>query len=194
MQYHARETQISLQGPQSKRLRPLSPLSPVSSLSRLTASHGKSHPSVVRDPAPTASGQSLSSAAAAHSAAFSRIQSHGSSLHKSRLKDMRNEEHMERTHTDYIYNYIYVYRRICSMYKNEFTNTYFSPCMFGDACWSSVHYPHGSHDPIQFLQCLCHHLGCPRVASGEMLSCSRSHCTFARLMSLPRPLAGSLNK
>ena len=144
MQYHARETQISLQGPQSKRLRPLSPLSPVSSLSRLTASHGKSHPSVVRDPAPTASGQSLSSAAAAHSAAFcriqphsaafSRIQSHGSSLHKSRLKDMRNEEHMERTHTDYIYNYIYVYRRICSMYKNEFTNTYFSPCMFGDAC------------------------------------------------------------
>ena len=80
----------------------LRPLSPVSSLSRLTASHGKSHPSVVRDPAPTASGQSLSSVAAAHSAAFSRIQSHGSSLHKSRLKDMRNEEHMERTHTDYI--------------------------------------------------------------------------------------------
>jgi len=40
------------------------------------ASHGKSHPSVVRDPAPTASGQSLSSAAAAHSAAFCRIQPH----------------------------------------------------------------------------------------------------------------------
>ena len=34
------------------------------------------------------------------------------------------------------------------MYKNEFTNTYFSPCKFGDACWSSVHYPHGSHDPM----------------------------------------------
>ena len=74
-------------------------------MSRHTASHGKSHPSVVRDPPPTASGQSLSSVAAA----FSRIQliqPHGSSLHKSRGTH-RN------THTDY--------RRICSMYKNKCT-------------------------------------------------------------------------
>ena len=62
---------------------------------------------------------------------------------------------------------IYIYRRICSMYKNEFNNTYFSPCMFGDACWSSVHYPNGSHDPIQFLQCLCHHLGCQESPLGK---------------------------
>ena len=159
---------------------------------QVMASHGKSHPSVVRDPAPTASGQSLSSAAAAHSAAFSRMAAVCTNQDW-KICGMRNTWNAHIL-TIYIYNYIYVYRRICSMYKNEFTNTYFSPCMFGDACWSSVHYPHGSHDPIQFLQCLCHHLGCPRVASGEMLSCSRSHCTFARLMSLPRPLAGSLNK
>ena len=97
VQYHARETQISLQGPQFETtmtcltlqwqiLRPLS-----SQMSRHTASHGKSHPSVVRDPAPTASGtKSLLSC----SRSRSRIQPHGSSLHKSRLKVMRNEEHI----------------------------------------------------------------------------------------------------
>ena len=93
VQYHARETQISLQRPQFETtmtcltlqwqiLRPLS-----SQMSRHTASHGKSHPSVVRDPAPTASGQSLSSVAAA--AAFSRM-----AAVCTNLKVMRNEEHI----------------------------------------------------------------------------------------------------